>query len=67
VVSADGQELDLRNSYDVRSTEASRNRGTGKQRELLFSRKAGVRSGAFDAPEDILDFLNKWKPSAAKN
>jgi thioredoxin 1 len=36
--------------------------------ELVFSQKQGEFAGArWMAPEDILDFLNKWKPSAAKN
>jgi thioredoxin 1 len=36
--------------------------------KLLFSQKRGEFEAARSmAPEDILDFLNKWKPSATKN
>ena len=36
--------------------------------KLLFSQKRGEFEAARSmAPEDILDFLNKWKPSASKN
>jgi len=36
--------------------------------KLLFSQKRGEFEAARSmAPEDILDFLNKWKPVAAKN
>lgn len=36
--------------------------------KLLFSQKRGEFEAARSmAPEDILDFLNKWKPGAAKN
>jgi thioredoxin 1 len=36
--------------------------------KLLFSQKRGEFEAARSmAPEDILDFLNKWKPAASKN
>jgi hypothetical protein len=36
--------------------------------KLLFSQKRGEFETARSmAPEDILDFLNKWKPTASKN
>jgi thioredoxin 1 len=36
--------------------------------KLLFSQKRGEFEAARSmAPEDILDFLNKWKPTATKN
>lgn len=36
--------------------------------KLLFSQRRGEFEAARSmAPEDILDFLNKWKPSASKN
>jgi thioredoxin 1 len=36
--------------------------------KLLFSQKRGEFEAARSmAPEDILDFLNRWKPSATKN
>jgi len=36
--------------------------------KLLFSQKRGEFEAARSmAPEDILDFLNKWKPAATKN
>jgi ketosteroid isomerase-like protein len=36
--------------------------------KLLFSQKRGEFEAARSmAPEDILDFLNKWKPTASKN
>lgn len=36
--------------------------------KLLFSQKRGEFEAARSmAPEDILDFLNKWKPATAKN
>jgi thioredoxin 1 len=36
--------------------------------KLLFSQKRGEFEAARSmAPEDILDFLNKWKPIATKN
>jgi hypothetical protein len=36
--------------------------------KLLFSQKRGEFEAARSmAPEDILDFLNKWKPAARKN
>ena len=35
---------------------------------LLFSQKRGEFEAARSmAPEDILDFLNKWKPGATRN
>jgi thioredoxin 1 len=36
--------------------------------KLLFSQKRGEFETARSmAPEDILDFLNKWKPATSKN
>jgi hypothetical protein len=36
--------------------------------KLVFSQKQGEFADArWMAPDDILDFLNKWKPSASKN
>jgi hypothetical protein len=36
--------------------------------ELVFSQHRGEFANArWMTPEDILDFLNKWKPTATKN
>jgi len=61
--------LDIAKQYDVpldRGVPAiAVLEGDGK---LLFSQKRGEFEAARSmAPEDILDFLNKWKPSATKN
>jgi hypothetical protein len=61
--------LDVANQYEVpldRGVPAiAVLEGDGK---LLFSQKRGEFEAARSmAPEDILDFLNKWKPSASKN
>jgi len=40
----------------------------GNDGKLLFSQKRGEFEAARSmAPEDILDFLNKWKPSSSQN